>query len=166
MQSILNRVLALTAILLAAVILIGTGISFALKKAHPGKNIRTPDPSPLSVSSMSAPDNTKLDAFTGLGRLRALSKPDPKKADSGGTPVVVTPWFSYPAGDRAFYEELSQKSTIMRAVITEYFSKYTEDELLARGEVAVKADLLAALNERLSLNKIQAVYFSDYLFIE
>jgi len=165
MQSILNRVLALTAILLAAVILIGTGISFALKKAHPGKNIRTPDPSPLSVSSMSAPDNTKLDAFTGLGRLRAATKPDPKKS-TGGTPVVVTPWFSYPAGDRAFYEELSQKSTIMRAVITEYFSKYTEDELLSQGEEKIKADLLTALNERLSLNKIQAIYFSDYLFIE
>ena len=165
MQSILNRVLAVTAILLATAIVIGTLVSFALKKAHPGKNIRTPDPSPLAVSSMSAPDNTKLDAFTGLGRLRTATKPDPKKA-TAGTPVVVTPWFSYPAGDRAFYEELSQKSTIMRAVITEYFSKYTEDELLSRGEEKIKADLLAALNERLSLNKIQAIYFSDYLFIE
>lgn len=165
MQSILNRVLAVIASLLAAAIVIGTLVSFALKKAQPGKNIRTPDPSPLAVSSMSAPDNTKLDAFTGLGRLRAAAKPDPKKA-AGGTPVVVTPWFPYPAGDRAFYEELSQKSTIMRAVITEYFSKYTEDELLSRGEEKIKADLLAALNERLSLNKIQAIYFSDYLFIE
>ena len=165
MQSILNRVLAVIASLLAAAIVIGTLVSFALKKAQPGKNIRTPDPSPLAVSSMSAPDNTKLDAFTGLGRLRVATKPDPKKA-AGGTPVVVTPWFSYPAGDRAFYEELSQKSTIMRAVITEYFSKYTEDELLSRGEEKIKADLLAALNERLSLNKIQAIYFSDYLFIE
>ena len=54
----------------------------------------------------------------------------------------------------------------MRAVITEYFSKYTEDELLSRGEEKIKADLLAAINERLSLNKIQAIYFSDYLFIE
>ena len=165
MQSILNRVLAVIASLLAAAIVIGTLVSFALKKAHPGKNIRTPDPSPLAVSSMSAPDNTKLDAFTGLGRLRAATKPDPKKS-VGGTPVVVTPWFSYPAGDRAFYEELSQKSTIMRAVITEYFLKYTEDELLSRGEEKIKADLLTALNERLSLNKIQAIYFSDYLFIE
>ncbi|EPF25228.1 hypothetical protein HMPREF1221_02313 [Treponema socranskii subsp. paredis ATCC 35535] len=165
MQSILNRVLAVIAFLLAAAIVIGTLVSFALKKAHPGKNIRTPDPSPLAVSSMNAPDNTKLDAFTGLGRLRAATKPDPKKS-TGGTPVVVTPWFSYPAGDRAFYEELSQKSTIMRAVITEYFLKYTEDELLSRGEEKIKADLLTALNERLSLNKIQAIYFSDYLFIE
>ena len=165
MQSILNRVLAVIAFLLAAAIVIGTLVSFALKKAHPGKNIRTPDPSPLAVSSMNAPDNTKLDAFTGLGRLRAATKPDTKKS-TGGTPVVVTPWFSYPAGDRAFYEELSQKSTIMRAVITEYFSKYTEDELLSQGEEKIKADLLTALNERLSLNKIQAIYFSDYLFIE
>ena len=37
----------------------------------------------------------------------------------------------------------------MRAVITEYFSKYTEDELLSRGEEKIKADLLTALNERL-----------------
>ena len=166
MQSILNRVLTAIAFLLAAAIVIGTLVSFALKKAHPGKNIRTPDPSPHSVSSMSAPDNTKLDAFTGLGRLRASTKPTRKKANAGGTPVVLTPWFSYPAGDRAFYEELSHKSTIMRAVITEYFSKYTEDELLSRGEEKIKADLLTAINERLSLNKIQAIYFSDYLFIE
>ena len=88
MQSILNRVLAVIASLLAAAIVIGTLVSFALKKAQPGKNIRTPDPSPLAVSSMSAPDNTKLDAFTGLGKLRAATKPDPKKA-AGGIPLFA-----------------------------------------------------------------------------
>ncbi|MBQ9495102.1 MAG: flagellar basal body-associated FliL family protein [Treponema sp.] len=166
MESIFNRVLAIIAVSILLIILIVTGVSFALKKAAPGKNVRVPDPEPGAVVSMTAPDNSKLAAFTGLGRLRAVTKPNPVKVEDTGTPVVITPWLSYPEGDAAFYEELARKSTMMRALITQYFSQYTEDELLKKGEDIVKTELLAELNEHFSLNKIAGIYFSDYIFFE
>jgi flagellar basal body-associated protein FliL len=166
MEVTLNRILGITAAALAVFILAVTGISFVVKKAEPGKNLRTADPEPGAVVNMTNEGKEKLAAFTGLGRIRAVTKPDKKKSSVPGTPVVITPWFSYPDGDTEFYEELSRKSTAMKALIAQYFAQYTEKELRSAGEEKIKADLLAQLNERLSLGKISALYFSDYIFLE
>lgn len=166
METILNRILGITAAALAAFILVVTGISFAVKAAKPGKNLRTADPEPGAVVNMTSPDNEKLAAFTGLGRIRTVTKPDTKKKDDTGTPVVITPWFSYADGDTEFYEELSRKSTAMKALISQYFSQYTENELRSMSEDKIKTDLLQELNARFSLGKINAIYFSDYIFLE
>jgi len=165
MEINLNRILGITAVSLAVFILAVTGVSFVLKTAKPGKNLRTADPEPGMVTNMTSPDKGKLAAFTGLGHIRAVTKPDKKKDDTG-IPVVVTPWFSYPEGDTEFYEELARKSTAMKALIAQYFAQYTEKELRSMSEEKIKRDLLKELNARFSLGKITAVYFSDYIFLE
>ena len=165
MQSFLNRVLVCIAALIFVLILFVTALSFALKKAKPGKNIRVPDPLPGAISH-SATNSEKLAAFVGLGRIRAVTKPHADNIEDIGTPLVIAPWFSYPENDSAFYEELALKSTMMRAIITQYFASYTERELLKMGEEKIKADLLTQINEHLSLNKIESLYFSDYIFLE
>jgi flagellar FliL protein len=166
METGLNRILTIILIVLASFILCVTGISFAVKKAAPGKNIRTADPDPGQVANLSTPDNTKLAAYTGLGRLRTVTKPDARRKDDIGTPVVITPWFTYADGDTVFYEEMARKSAMMQSIITQYFTQYTESELRRAGEEKIKADLLEQLNARFSLGKIRSVYFSDYIFLE
>jgi hypothetical protein len=166
MKPTLNRVLGITAASLAGFIIIITGISFAVKAAKPGKNLRTADPEPGEIVKRSDNGNGKVAAFTGLGRIRAVTKPTPLRNSGLGIPVVITPWFSYPDGDTVFYEELSRKSTAMQVIISQYFSHYTEDELRSMGEERIKADLLEQLNAHFSLGKITAVYFSDYIFLE
>jgi Flagellar basal body-associated protein FliL. len=166
MELTLNRVLAVTAAGLAVFILLVTGVSFAVKAAKPGKNLRTADPEPGAVVNMTTPQNEKLAAFTGLGRIRAVTKPDAGKKEDTGTPVVITPWFSYPDGDKEFYEELARKSTAMKAVIAQYFAQYTESQLRSMSETSIKQDLLDQLNARFSLGKLSAIYFSDYIFLE
>ena len=47
-----------------------------------------------------------------------------------------------------------------------YFSGYTEKELLAKGERNVKEELCSLINEQLVLGKIKNVYFDQYLFFE
>ena len=166
MKPTLNRILGITAVSLAGFIIAVTGISFAVKAAKPGKNLRTADPEPGEIINRSETGNGKVAAFTGLGRIRAVTKPNPRKNGGLGIPVVITPWFSYPDGDTVFYEELSRKSTAMQVIISQYFSHYTEDELRVMGEERIKTDLLEQLNSRFSLGKLTAVYFSDYIYLE
>jgi flagellar basal body-associated protein FliL len=166
MEMNLNRILAAIAAFLFLLIVTVTAVSFAIRKARPGKNLRQADPEPGAVVNMTTPDNGKLSAFTGIGRIRTMTKPDPKRKKDTGTSVVVTPWFAYPEGDTDFYEELSRKSTAIQAIVAQYFSRYTEDELRSAGETKIKADILEELNSRFSLGKLTAVYFSDYIFLE
>lgn len=166
MKITLNRALALVAISLVAFILIITIFAFVSKRAFPGKNIRTPDPSPESILDEKSVNGKALASFTELGKLRAVTKRDETIKDDIGSPLVIVPWLSYEKGDTAFYEELANKSTMLRALITNYFSNYTQAELIARGEKKIKSDLLAEINARLSLNKIEAIYFSDYIFLD
>ncbi|QTQ15685.1 flagellar basal body-associated FliL family protein [Treponema parvum] len=157
MQISLNKILALISVAIAGAIIIITALSFASGKASPGQDMRKADPAPESVAKEYA-------AFTELGRLRSFSKPQSGK--DRGSPVIITPWISYPAGDRIFYEELIQKARKIRSVITDYFSKYTKEELLAMGEKEIKTELERRINAELVLGKIKAVYFSEYIFLD
>ena len=108
--------------------------------------------------------NQKLDAFTELGQIRAVTKAE--EGEEGGILLVVSPWFSYQSGDTALFEELAQKNRQEKAIILNYFGSYTEKELLAKGERNVKEELLSLINEQLVLGKITNVYFDQYLFFE
>ena len=147
-----------------AVLLLGTIVAFASRKAAPGKSIRKADPSPQKVINMSAATDEKVAAYTTLGELRAVTKAPDEKSD--GTVLVVTPWFSYPDGDTVLFEELSDKSRQLKGLITSYFGGYTVTELHAMGEKKVKEDLLHLINEQLVLGKITSVYFDSYVFFE
>ena len=146
------------------VLLLGTIVAFASKKSTPGQSVRKADPSPQKVINMSAAKNEKVAAYTSLGQIRAVTKaPD---ADSTGTIVVVTPWFSYPDGDTVLVEELSDKTRHLKSIIINYIAQYTVTELHQMGEKKVKEDLLHQINAELVLGKITAVYFDSYVFFE
>lgn len=161
----LNKILGIAIGAIAVVIVSGTLVALIMQK-RPGQNLRNADPAPGEVVNMSAPKDGKLAAFTGLGRLRTVTKPDSSKKNDTGTPVVITPWFTYPEGDTAFYEELARKSKLLAAVFSQYFANYTERQLRTRGEEQIKKEITDELNARLSLGKISGVYFTEYIFLE
>ena len=146
---------------LVSVIVLGTVIGFVTGKAHPAYGLRRADPSPSSVTSANKNEGIEVDAFTEIGELRSGTKPS-ENGDLCSISIKV--WFSYPAGDTAFYEELCQKKRQITAIITEYFLRHTKQELLQKGELSVKNELKQEINDRLVLGKILGIYFDEYFF--
>ena len=159
-----NGALTTIASFIAAVIIVSTIYIFAAGKAAPGKKTSAPAQTVSQSGNSSAAESYA--AFTGLGRIRTATAPSGEKKDGAGIPVVVSPWFSYKAGDVEFYEELSRKSGILKNIIKEYFSQQTAETLHKKGEERIKSELCAELNAQLTLNKIQALYFSEYIFLD
>ncbi len=151
---------------LVLVILSGTIIGFASKKAEPGKNLRDADPAPTvrEIENLNKHSDSKIAAYTGLGTIRCLTAPQDE--EDIGTAVVITPWLSYPEDDTVFFEELARKRLLITSVFTTYFSSYTKNELLSRTEDKIKEELQDKINEQLSLGKILQIYFTDYIFLE
>ena len=151
---------------LVLIILFGTVIGLASRKAAPGKNLRDadPDPTPREIENLNKKLDDKIAAFTGLGTIRCITAPE--NEEDIGTAVVITPWLSYPEGDTVFFEELARKRLIITGIFTSYFGAYTKVELLSRTEESIKTDLLSQINEQMSLGKISGIYLTDYIFIE
>lgn len=105
-----------------------------------------------------------LSSFTGIERLRVVTKGE--KEGVNGTSIVLTPWFSYTKDDNEFLEELSKKVPKIKSVIRTWFSLYTLSELKKMGENAMKMQLLDQINEVLVLNKIQEIYFSEFIYLD
>ncbi len=163
-----NKVLISIVIGLVLVIIAGTAIGFATKKASFGADFRDADPAPTErqIQNLNKKSTEKIDAYSGLGTLRAVTLSDPSIQDDAGVPVVITPWFSYPQGDTVFYEELSRKRLLISGIITNYFSTHTKKQLLTITEETIKSELLEQINSQLSLGKIVQIYFTDYIFLE
>jgi flagellar basal body-associated protein FliL len=161
-----DKILALAALAVAAVILGGTILAFALHRAAPGALLRRAEPAPAASGSPAsgAKAAEKTAAYTALGQIRTPTKPD---AD-GKEPalVLVSPWFSYAPGDSAFYEELAAKNRRLKSIVAGYFSRFAMAELLKRGEDRVKAELLREFNDELTLGRISELYFDEYLFFD
>lgn len=160
----MQKVLSLIAAALFILILTGTLIHLASGKKKISENWRKADPEPKKVINMSRRSDSKLDAYTDLPQIRAVTKP--ASENESGTLVIISPWFSYPAGDTVLFEELSQKERQEKAIITDYFARHTADELHKKGEQAVKTELTNLINEQLVLGKIRSVYFSEYIFFD
>lgn len=152
----LNLILELILAFLLFLIVSGTIISFANGKARPGKNLRNTEPTPQQVNEHRGKQDTEYASYTGIGRVRTQTKDN--------IPLVITSWFSYTAGDNEFYEELSRKNGILTGIIKNYFQQFTEKQLKLKEESQIKNELKTALNKELSLNKIEEVYFSEYVF--
>jgi flagellar basal body-associated protein FliL len=172
-QSRLERILLIAAAALFAVIALGTLFSFAAKKARPGAHLRRFEPLPAAESAEAQQnqrgkkrlaDGGKALAYTGLGQIRIPVKN--RDAEEDAQIVLVSPWFLYPADDAPFYEELSAKSRKLKLLFSDYFSQGTMDELLSRGETNIKADLLALINDELTLGTISALFFDEYVFFD
>ena len=101
-------------------------------------------------------------AFTGISTIRATTLSSP----SSTSILIITPWFSYPADDTEFYEELSRKRTLITSILTYYFSSKTKDEIIALPEETIKSALLTEINGNLSLGKLNQLYFTDFIFFE
>ena len=161
---ILNRVLLALLLALVVILVCGTAVGLVNGKNRQGTQYRRADPSPQKVMSSSSKSDQKLDAYTELGQIRTVTKAE--EGEAGGIRLVVSPWFSYQSGDTALFEELAQKNRQEKSIIMNYFSGYTEKELLAKGERNVKEELCSLINEQLVLGKIKNVYFDQYLFFE
>lgn len=115
--------------------------------------------------NLAAPVNSDVTAYYQLGTIRIVSNPDSSIKDDTGAPMVVSPWIAYPEGDTVFYEEISRKTGIIKAVFTQFFTGHTQKEILSFGEEKIKNELLSQINELLSLGKISDLYFTDFLFL-
>ena len=153
---------------LLLVILFGTVIGLASKKAAPGKNLRNDDPEPTAreIENLNKHSDSKIAAYTGLGTIRCITLPAADDPEDAGTAVVITPWLSYPEGDTVFFEELARKRLIITGIFTNYFSSYTKVELLSRTEDKIKEDIMTEINAQMSLGKISGIYLTDYIFLE
>lgn len=172
MKLSLNKILICIIVFLFIMILGVTIGGFISRKASPGKNLRTADPEPTvkELESLNKRSDTKIAAYTGIGRIRTVTAVDTSNGDNSdaesATPIVITPWFSYDESNFELYEELSRKRILITGIISNYFSERTEKELLSTSEEKIKADLLEEINGQLSLGKIKSIYFSDYIFLK
>ena len=98
--------------------------------------------------------------FSDFGRLRTST------ADNPQIPVVVLPFISYKTENSFLYEELCQKQRKIRTIILQFFTQKTQNELFSMGEEIVKSELLKMINEELTMGKIEALYFEEYIFLE
>lgn len=162
----LNRfLLALAAAIILTIIII-TIAFYIFTKENPASAYRKSDPSPKMITNMNAGKEKSMDAFTDIGQLRIFTRQDSEDKDDSRVVIVVSPWFSYPAEDKALFEELSLKERQIKAVFTNYFSALTFTQIRAKGENLIKEELLKKINENLVMGQIRAVYFNDYIFIE
>ena len=169
----LDKILFIAAAALFVLIALGTLVSFAAKKAQPGANLRRIEPLPADAdvdTSRAQPAKNRLSgggkalAYTGLGQIRVSVQN--RDGEEDAPLVLVSPWFLYPADDAPFYEELSAKSRKFKLLFSDYFSQSTMDELLSRGEVKIKADLRALINNELTLGTISELFFDEYIFFD
>ncbi|MBO6177528.1 MAG: hypothetical protein J6O39_08315 [Treponema sp.] len=144
------------------VILFVTATALASGNFAPGKNLRRSDPTPAQV--LKRPESSRLNAYTDFGQIRTQTKS--KNNDTPGTVVVIAPWFSYEKADTELFEELSNKELFIENLISDYFKNFTEDQLIEKGEVEVKTELLELINNNLVLGKIRGIYFQTYIFIQ
>ncbi|MDD6487230.1 MAG: hypothetical protein PUF61_09830 [Spirochaetales bacterium] len=127
--------------------------------SHPeriGAGLRKIDPKPVKVEKKAGTKNT---VYKDIGKLRAIT------ADVPPVSLVVTPFFTFPTTDDAFFEELVQKKRKLRSVFLDYFALHSKDELLKMGDAKVKQELIEKLNAELMLGKIDVLYFEDYIFL-
>ncbi len=160
-----NKILILIIIFLSFMIITGT-IAGLAKGHRPAENLRTADPSPNEISSLNKKTENKVAAYTDLGQIRAVTKPENPDENESSIAVVITPWLSYPEGDTVFFEELSRKRLVIKGIIQTFFSDHTQKELQILTEPVIKNLLLEEINQKLSLGKISAVYFSEYIFLQ
>lgn len=150
---------------LISLIILVTIVASIAKLFTKNKNQFISDPLPTEIESLNKKNGEEMAAFTGISTIRItpLASPD---SEENPAILVITPWFSYPADDTEFYEELSRKRTLITSILTYYFSSKTKEEIIALPEETIKNALLTEINGNLSLGKISQLYFTDFIFFE
>lgn len=162
-----NKLLTIVILFLCVIIIFGTIGGIALKKTSSNKSFNNivPQPTQKEIESLNKRSSEKIAAYTGIGRIRVVTLPE-ENEDKAGTPVVITPWFSYSEENIELYEELSKKRLLFIGIITNYFSEKTEKQLLTYTEEKIKADLLTEINNQLVLGKIENLFFTEFIFLD
>jgi flagellar basal body-associated protein FliL len=96
--------------------------------------------------------------FSGLGRMRIPL--------ANSSVLILSIAFPYDDNDAAFSEELAAKVNDLRAISTDYFSSLPAERLIQLDEEAAKQEILRRFNTNLRLGRIEALYFSDMVFID
>ena len=96
------------------------------------------------------------------GQLRTFSKADDAK---NSALIIVTPSLEYDSSNKPFFEEIDTKLSEIKNIISSYFTNYTEQELIFKGEQVVKFEILQKINDVLVLGKIRNIYFDEYMFL-
>lgn len=97
--------------------------------------------------------------YTRLGTIRASTRDEPPAV------VAVSIAFPYPAGDRAFKEELDDKASRLRESCAAFFSEKSAESLHPAFEGALKSELRDRLNAQLSLGRIRELWFGDFAVV-
>ncbi len=150
-RSGLEKVLRAIILLLAAVLVLGT--AYALAAGTRSRSDRS-DPGPR----VEVPREGEA-VYSRLGTIRASTRDDPPAV------VAVSIAFPYPAGDRAFKEELDDKATRLRETCTAFFAGKSAESLHPAFEGALKSELRDRLNAQLSLGRIRELWFGDFAVV-
>ncbi|MDR1904348.1 MAG: flagellar basal body protein FliL [Treponema sp.] len=146
---ILHRALVITAITLAAIILVGTVYGLLRKGNSPAD---TEAPSKENGEAAGGED-----IFFGLGTMRIpTADPEPET-------LIISITFPYDKNDRPFSEELASRIPYFRSVTEEYLGALSAGELDALEEESVNAELLNRYNAGLRLGQIKELYISEYM---
>ena len=158
----LNKILTRILVFLAAIVFL-TGIIFSIlrSKSKTKDALQDSEKIFLNQAEFKSFSSQKSKAFTKIGKLRAATKPG---KNGKSLCILVTPVLQYQGNDKPFFEELDSKQKDIKELIYSYFSAMTEDQLKQKNEEEIKADLLKKINSILVLQKIQAVYFNDFMF--
>ena len=145
-----NKILSYCILVIILVIVFGTFIYFVGNLFKDENSSEKKDEQPILLNADS------FEIYKKLGKIRTASK--------DGIPIVISVYFPFEKADTEFYEEISVKNESIKSVISSYFPEYSLEELKRNGENVVKADLLKNINEKLVLNKIDEIYFEEYIF--
>ncbi|GHV70713.1 hypothetical protein AGMMS49928_19550 [Spirochaetia bacterium] len=145
-----DKILLGIVIFLALVILAGT---IYAKNKRPEKTGLPPLLTPL-------PTITGDQNFTGIGRIRALTRP-PNPAT-----VIFSITFPYNQKDKASSEELALKIKDFRQTASDYLGSLTAEELRSLSEDEIKKEMLRRYNSLLLLSQIEVLYINDFMIIE
>lgn len=137
--------------LLSAVLVLGT--AYALAAGTRGRSDRS-DSGPRT----DVPREGEA-VYSRLGTIRASTRDDPPAV------VAVSIAFPYPAGDRAFKEELDDKASRLRESCEAFFAEKSAETLHPAFEGALKSELRDRLNAQLSLGRIRELWFGDFAVI-
>lgn len=148
-----NQILSYCILAIILLIIFGTFVVFVVNLfsfSNQKNEISSDEEIVLAVDSQ--------EIYRKIGRIRSATK--------DGIPIVISVYFPFPKDDIDFYEELSIKNESLKSEIVRYFTNYSYDELKIKNENSIKREVINQLNEKLVLNKIETIYFEEFIFFD
>lgn len=151
-----NQILSYCILAIILLIIFGTFVVFVVNlfsfsnQKNEARTISSNEEIVLAVDSQ--------EIYRKIGRIRSATK--------DGIPIVISVYFPFPKDDIDFYEELSIKNESLKSEIVRYFTNYSYDELKIKNENSIKREVINQLNEKLVLNKIETIYFEEFIFFD